>query len=170
MSGAKARPSSFAGAGVFLLCLGFACGANDGAGDQGIPSPTAIATLPAPTATLEAEPDVVVCTDELTDFVEVLQDLDSRLGVGLTFQEYSEKVADAQVAYDRIDARDEEAACIQEVGIPAEDALNAYRDAYNIWNRCTQNLGCSQDSITPELQRKWRTAMHRITRAERALD
>jgi hypothetical protein len=117
-------------------------------------------------------PDVVPisCPDEVIDLVETLEDLDSRLSVGLNFAAYSERVGDAQVAYDRIDVQDLDSGCIEHVGAPAEDAMNAYIRAYNIWNDCIGDIECENDSITPDLQAEWADATGLIQEARDGLE
>jgi hypothetical protein len=102
-------------------------------------------------------------------FVDELQELDSRLDVGLTFAAYGEKVGDASVAYDRIPFKKLDFDCTLEVGVPAEKALNLYIEANNIWNDCVSDIYCSNDSITPKLQRKWAQATRKIRQARSAL-
>jgi hypothetical protein len=55
------------------------------------------------------------------------------------------------------------------VGIPAEKAFNKYVAAYNIWNRCIGNFGCSLDEIEPEMQERWLDATTLLTKAESGL-
>lgn len=114
--------------------------------------------LPGATSTPPPVQLSAVCTSELESLVEALTDLDSRLDIGLSFSEYSERVGDAKVAYDRIDASVLDATCIEAIGTPAETALNAYIDAYNDWNDCIQDSDCSTDSIEPTLQGHWSKA------------
>ena len=120
----------------------------------------------------EAPPAVVAvnCPDEMSDFIAALQELDSRLNVGMNFQEYSERVGDARVAYDKIDVEDLDDSCIEHVGVPAEDAMNAYIDANSTWNECISDPDCTNDSITAELQSKWAEATELIEEAENGLD
>ncbi len=120
----------------------------------------------------KAPPAVVAvsCPDEISDFVAALQELDSRLDIGLNFQEYSERVGDARVAYDRVDAEDLDASCIEHVGVPAEDAMNAYIEANSTWNDCISDPDCSNDSIATELQAKWAEATELIEEAKDGLD
>jgi len=121
----------------------------------------------------EAEPpDVILvdCPDEVVEFVETLEDLDSRLNVGLNFQAYSERVGDSRVAYDRIDIQDLGSGCIDHVGSPAEDAMNAYIRAYNTWNDCIGDIDCDNDSITPDLQAEWAEATELVEDARAGLD
>jgi hypothetical protein len=98
------------------------------------PSPT---TSPSPTvnAALEAARELHgECEVQLGGFLEALEELDSRLNVGLVFQDYTNRVGDAQVEYDQIPFDDLATPCVTEVGIPAEAALNHYIRADNQWN------------------------------------
>lgn len=125
-----------------------------------------------PDAPADDQPAVVPvnCPDEMVEFVEALQDLDSRLNVGLNFQAYSERVGDARVAYDRIDIDELGSGCVEHVGAPAEDAMNAYIDAYNTWNDCIGDIDCDNDSITPDLQAEWADATELVQGASDGLD
>lgn len=106
----------------------------------------------------------------MVEFVETLQDLDSRLDVGLTFAAYSERVGDTRVAYDRVDIEDLDGGCLEHVGVPAEDAMNAYIRANNTWNDCISDIDCDNDSITPDLQSEWADASQLVGEALDALD
>lgn len=55
------------------------------------------------------------------------------------------------------------------MGIPLEEALNAYIEAYNVWNDCIGDVDCDNDSIDPELQEQWAEATERIDDARDAL-
>ena len=103
-------------------------------------------------------------------FVDALTELDSRLSVGLNFTNYSERVGDARVAYDRIPFKQLEYRCVHNVGVPAEDALNLYVQAYTIWNHCVGDIYCSNDSITRKLQRKWAEATRKLNHVQNALE
>jgi hypothetical protein len=124
---------------------------------------------PSPTADI-ADVVPVDCPDEVVELVEALEDLDSRLSVGLNFAAYSERVGDARVAYDRIDVDDLDGGCIEHVGAPAEDAMNAYVRAYNVWNDCISDIECENDTITPDLQAEWADATELVEQAREGLD
>ena len=135
--------------------------------------PTSAANSSAPASTTARPtpiPEAVSCPDPVVTFVEALEELDSRLTIGLNFTDYSERVGDARVAYDRIDVADLDEACLDQVAVPAEDALNAYVNAYTIWNDCISDADCDNDSITPELQAKWAEATELILTLREALD
>jgi hypothetical protein len=101
--------------------------------------------------------------------VAVLEDLDSRLSVGLNFRDYGERVGDAKVAYDKIVIADLSPDCVSRVGAPAETALNDYIAADDRWNRCIKSLSCKTSSIESELQAKWSDATSQIHSAKAAL-
>jgi hypothetical protein len=99
----------------------------------------------------------------MAPLTDTLTDLDSRLNVGLNFTAYSEKVADARVAYDRIPMSDLDSTCIRLIAQPEEDAFNAYVRAYNTWNDCIGDIDCSNDTIESELQAEWSNATDLLT-------
>src|SRR6266568_2667268 len=97
----------------------------------------------------------VSCAQPVIDFLTKLEELDSRLSVGLNFQEYGTQVGDVKVAYDRIDFTGTDPLCFSLVGVPAEAALNDYISAYNTWNACVSNISCTNASIKSKLKAKW---------------
>lgn len=148
---------------VLLACGNPAGVVPGGAGEPGKPTTR-------PTVTDTPRPAVLSedCIDEVGAFFDALFDLNSRLDVGLNFSAYSERVGDAKVAYDRIDIDALDAACIT-VAAKAEDAYNAYADAYNTWNACIGDTNCDNDSITPDLQDDWAKASTLLDEVEDAL-
>lgn len=109
------------------------------------------------------------CKGQTGPFIRALGDLDSRLGVGMNFSEYGAAVGDARVSYDKIRFQRLDPVCTSQVGVPAEDALNAYMRAYTTWNDCIGDLYCSNDSITPSLQGEWAKATRKLAQARRGL-
>jgi hypothetical protein len=103
------------------------------------------------------------CKTTLQPFTDALTELDSRLSVGLSFSEYSDKVGAAKVAYDRLPIGSLDATCINQVGSLEEDAYNDYVHAYNTWNDCISKIGCSNDSIKSSLQDDWSKATDLLT-------
>lgn len=114
-------------------------------------------------------PVAVNCPQPMKDFLLAIEDLDSRLGVGLNFQDYGTKVGDVKVVYDRIVPADLSGECATSVGTPAEAALNDYIAAYTTWNDCVGSTSCTQASITSQLQAKWADATEKINQAKNAL-
>ena len=126
------------------------------------------ASIP-PSATPQPDVVSVACVDSVGPFVEALQDLNSRLNVGLNQAAYSEKVGDVRVAYDRIDWTEVEALCITQVGKPAEDAFNAYVRANSAWSKCLQARNCNYDKVRPRLQKEWASATELLDAIEKRL-
>jgi hypothetical protein len=147
---------------VVALLLLISCNAPSGTGSR--PSPTE-SVNPVTEAEIQEQ---LQCRDELEGFLEVLQELNSRLGVGVQFDTYLDLVGDVRVEYDQLPDLEQE--CLFEVGFPAETALRRYIAAANIWNECIGNLGCEFDSIEPDLQEKWAQAAELIEDAQEGLE
>lgn len=123
-------------------------------------------------STVESVPTEVspLCAEQLGPFIDALHELDSRLAVGLTVSDYTKAVGDVRVAYDRVPFKQMDTTCVQRVGIPAEDALNKYSHAQNVWNKCVQHfLTCPNNSINPKLHRDWKIAQKFIAKADAGL-
>lgn len=131
-------------AGGGLLLLSRSHGSSPGSSNE---------TTPGPTPHLSSE-----CVVALTPLVSGLEDLDSRLSVGLNFSDYSSKVGDLKVVYDKIKPSTLDTTCLTIVGTPAETALNDYIEAYNSWNTCIGKVGCTNASIKSSLQDDWAKA------------
>lgn len=116
-------------------------------------------------------PDAVSseCAAALAGLTDALIEIDSRLNVGLTYANYSDRVATARVAYDKIKPTTLEADCLTGVASPEEDILNEYIDAYNVWNECIAKTGCTNDSIMTELQGHWTKATGLLTAVKKRL-
>jgi hypothetical protein len=110
------------------------------------------ATVVAPAGQVSA-----ACKVALTPLYDELQELNSRLNVGLNLGDYGERVGDASVAYGQLEAASLDSACL-DLGAKLEDALNAYIRANTTWNDCVTDTDCDNDSITPKLQAEWATA------------
>lgn len=117
----------------------------------------------------EAQEEADRCEGQLGDLLDELEELDSRLGVGVDYDEYGNLVGDARVEYDQISFRQLEPPCVTSVGIPAEDALNSYADAGDAWNDCFGDLDCSNNEVRPELQDHWADATSEIEQAQSGL-
>jgi len=124
-------------------------------------------------AEAEAEAKVMAesCEDTLGDFQEAISELNSRLDIGLNYDEYTDAVADAKVEYDQIDFDDlsDNTKCLGSVGVPLEKAMNKYIQAANIWSKCFDDLECSNDQINGKLQVRWAEATLKIEKAKDAL-
>jgi hypothetical protein len=117
----------------------------------------------------QAAAEKTACETSIGDFLDAVGGIDSRLDVGMTFSDYSSKVADANVAHDRVDASSLSGKCLTSGGA-AEKALNSYIKAYNKWNDCINDDYCDTDSITPSLQAIWSQATTQDRRAKDAVE
>ncbi len=77
-----------------------------------------------------------VCPRTVVSLVNALTAIDGRLDVGVSYSQFQELLSRAHVADVRIAAGTGSYACIQNVGLPAERALNAYSHFYKSWSRC----------------------------------
>jgi len=121
----------------------------------------------------EAREVHAACEGQLGTLVNRLGELDSRLSVGLNYDEYTDEVADLRVAYDKIDfdeLGEAGVSCLGSIGVPAENALNQFAKAVNQWGTCLDDFGCDTDSIEPKLQRRWSRATDYIDQAKDELD
>jgi hypothetical protein len=113
------------------------------------------------------------CADSTADLSTALQEIDSRLSVGMNYDEYGDFVGDAQVAYDRLfDGPDLSRQCLLKVGIPLEGALNIYIDVYGIWGDCINDYGCdfSEGETNKKVQAKWAKATEVLGNSKRGLE
>ncbi len=106
------------------------------------------------------------CQRQTGGLQRALEEVNSRLSVGLAYDEYSTQVGNARVAYDRVPIGKLDPECLLEVGVHLEDAMNAYVKADDAWNGCIVDFGCATDSIDPELQRRWAQATVSIRKAK----
>jgi hypothetical protein len=111
------------------------------------------------------------CQQQMRPLLDSLSELDSRLNVGLSYDEYTNQVGNVRVDYDAIDfGQLDDPACLASVGIPSEKALNQYAKAATVWNNCIGDFNCSNDSIKPTLQRYWSRATTLVASAKDGLD
>lgn len=110
------------------------------------------------------------CVKSLDRFRSQIKALDGRLGVGLSFDEYGTKVGDVAAAYNQTDFEAGGVDCLTEVVLPLETAVNQYKKAYDIWQKCFEDYACENDSITPELQDHWSKATLQIQKSDFGLE
>ena len=109
------------------------------------------------------------CEDQLGDTFAAVQELDSRLNVGLPYDAYSEAVGNIRVEYDQVPFNDLSLDCVSEVGLPIESAMNSYVKAGNAWNNCITDFDCEMDAVDPELQAAWLEASDKLDEADSGL-
>ncbi len=105
------------------------------------------------------------CRDQLGDFISALEDLESRLTVGLNYDDYLSEVGEVTVVYNKIPLGKLDLPCLNHVGVFSEKALQEYAEAAETWQDCIDEL-CESDSIDPELQASWSRATGLIARAQ----
>jgi hypothetical protein len=131
---------------VGVVAVGLASG-RLGGGDA-----TALGTAQATPLSATIPTDCAIALQPLYD---ALTSVDGRLGVGMTYLDYSKAVGDANVAYQRINFAALDGTCVAAAGVPLENALNSYIEAYNVWNKCVQSTSCDQSANTTTLQGFW---------------
>jgi hypothetical protein len=109
------------------------------------------------------------CEGQLGPFLESLEELEARLEVGLNYDEYFDEIGTVQVAYNRIPINQLSEKCLTKVGLPSEEAFNAYREAAVIWEECFEDLSCETSSVDPKIQQEWASAGRSATRARQGL-
>lgn len=136
----------------------------------------ASATLrPTPDALASAIDDLTSlgdCKNQLGPFLTALTEVDSRLKVGPSLVDYSERLLLARVVYDAIDFNALTGGCTEAVGVPLEDAYDLYVESLTTWNDCVRpshNSGCTVELIQPGMQTKWTDAGAKIAAARTAL-
>jgi hypothetical protein len=99
-----------------------------------------------------------------------LQEIDSRLNIGLDLDEYNTYLGDAQVTYDDLNPRTLGSSCVNRVGVPLENGFNEYLKASTKWEKCIQDYGCEVKGATlAELREHWSDATKRIQSADARL-
>ena len=109
------------------------------------------------------------CRTRTRPLIQALNELDSRLDVGLSFSEYGTQVGNLSVAYGRLRPGALDMECL-DVAVDLETAYRKYAQAQNVWNDCITDFGCSVDSIEPRLQDYWLEAGSALTRGKRELN
>ena len=107
------------------------------------------------------------CEQRLDDLLLELEDLQSRLrGVEVSYAEYVQMAMDVSSAYGQTSLRQLERDCVFTVGVHAQDAVDAFVEAGNVWNDCAVDFNCDIDSIDPELQAHRKDAAAAIRQTE----
>lgn len=109
------------------------------------------------------------CNAALEGTASALTELDSRLAVGMSYDEYSTSAGDASVAYGAIDQSAVTGDCALRAGLYIEEALNTHIEASEIWRKCLNRLCNFNREINAEMQEKWLAASNKITKANQAL-
>ncbi|HWB21385.1 MAG TPA: hypothetical protein VG652_00700 [Gaiellaceae bacterium] len=120
-------------------------------------------------ATAEATRETQACNRQIGTFMSALEDLESKISVGLTFPTYTAGVAKIRAAYGALSPSALSGACQAATGA-GHTSLNTYISALDTWMACTSTTKCSTDSIAANLQAQWANAAAQTEAAKTALD
>jgi hypothetical protein len=109
------------------------------------------------------------CGVQLGDFLDSSESLGNTLAVGLDYEQYLGSVNRVRAGYADIPAKRLGLVCLGRVATPAEQSLNLYIDAANLWGNCLASTSCAADSIEARLQREWEGAAELISQARNGL-
>ena len=113
-----------------------------------------------------------LCKKLVQDFADSLDNLNSRLDVGIKPDDYSSRLGDISVAYNKI-SWDEtpNQYCLKSVGIPLESAYRDFAAAGNTWNDCITDYNCDvEKDKLPSMQKKWTHAGKLMEKSKTALE
>jgi hypothetical protein len=101
-----------------------------------------------------------------------LAQIDSRLDVGLSYDDYGDRLGDVQVAYDTAVPKinTSGAKCLP-AALPLENALNAYNKVLNLWGDCIDDYNCdfSEGETNDKAQAGWVKASQALKNSDRKL-
>jgi hypothetical protein len=159
-------------AGIAIAGVWVATRTGDGSRSEAASSPTTTDKSSTPDADLvEQKRRAADCRRDLGRWLRTLNDIDSRLSIGMSQSEYSAALGDVQIAYDRIDFDQIDVDCISEVGVPAENAFNQYVKANNRWDACIFDYDCDLDvDAMPKIQDRWARATLLLEKAGRNME
>ena len=111
------------------------------------------------------------CARQTGQLQEALEQIDSRLAVGMDYDEYGERLGDVRVAYDRVPIKRLEPSCIRAAAIHLERAFNAYNKVLGTWGDCIEDYYCdfSEGATNRTAQTQWAKAEASIARARKGL-
>jgi hypothetical protein len=112
----------------------------------------------------------VRCRARVEPLLRAIRGLGSRLSVGLSYDEYTTRVGDVEVAYgDFQPDRPVQGKCLA-VAVSAYDAIREYRTALDFWRDCIIKLYPYCEGNEDLLRKDWRDATASLDRAYRQLD
>jgi hypothetical protein len=109
------------------------------------------------------------CGRQLGDFLDSMESLDNALAVGLSYDDYLGGVNHVRATYAGVQADHLPIVCLPRVANPAEQALNVYIDAVNIWGNCLATASCDPESVEPKLQHRWAKASDFLSSSQSGL-
>lgn len=106
------------------------------------------------------------CLSKLGPFLNSMQEINSRLDIGMNESEFVQRVGTAKVKHDQLDPKALQGTCL-DAGVDLEKALNKYIKAANKWSNCVSNFSCTFKKINAVMQLYWLQASTRISTAEK---
>jgi hypothetical protein len=94
-----------------------------------------------------------------------MNDLRHSLLGGLSYAEYVVRVRAIRDAYEAVPVDRLGTVCLAGAAAHAEDALNQYLRAANLWGECAGTAGCAASEIEARLQHRWRVASQSLDAA-----
>lgn len=119
--------------------------------------------------------EFAACADATRPLTTALAEVDSRLSVGVSNDEYGRRLGDVRVVYDRLvngpALNRVTRPCITKVAVPLENAFNGYIKVLGEWSDCIQDYACdfSVGQIDVDTQATWLRSSGQIADAKRAL-
>ena len=105
------------------------------------------------------------CMAQIGPFLDAMQQIDSRLNIGINEADFVSRVGTAQVNHDTIDTHAISGKCL-DAGVKLEKGLNAYAKAATKWSHCVSQSSCTFRKINGFEQLQWATAGLDITKAK----
>jgi hypothetical protein len=153
-----ARLSGVISIGILMLTLA-SCGSDERASAERNTTP------PSTTTAAKSSSKRETCQSQIGGFLRSLNILRRRLAIGLSYDRYLYDVRKVRTAYAEIPTDRLTLDCLINVATPAEQALNRYIAAVNIWGDCLATPDCSSSTVEPDLQRTWRQASTFVSKA-----
>lgn len=100
------------------------------------------------------------CLNATKKLTRELGDMNARLDVGISLNDYSTRVGDISVAANRAHVRRSDQRCRDDVVPSLKRGFRLYAQAYDRWNDCIfySDYSCNTDDIIHELRSLWRKA------------
>ncbi|KAA1422508.1 hypothetical protein FE697_015350 [Mumia zhuanghuii] len=163
---------------VAALVVVTACGGTEPKEAESTPPrPSPTETLPTTDPYVEELAEATTasrraCSEVFGDLLTTLEELGSRLSVGLRLPDYGTEVGDIHVSYDQAlkEAATLDGSCLTAVGVKLETALNHYTKANRLWSDCVSDFDCDMDDVDPKIQARWQKARSQVEAAAEAID
>lgn len=121
----------------------------------------------------KAKRDHDICARAIKPLRDSLQQVNSRLSVGLNYSDYNNRVGDVRVAYDsQLKAIEAAGADCLDAAEPLETAYNSFVKVSGIWSDCIDDYNCdfSKGDANTKAQAGWAKAGRALKKSDRKLD